>query len=90
MQRLASLLPQPENLPLRRAFLVWLKHVLARKRNLAIPFEDVEDLTEVQAMLATRLDQWEQEIREKALQQGMQQGMEKGWEKGESFLFLKK
>jgi len=79
LERLGKLLPQqPRFAQLRRAFLVWVKHVLIQHKKLDLGSRDFNDLAEVQDMLATRLQQWEEDILQKGIEQGIEQGIEKG------------
>jgi len=70
IDRLSDMLKRPHYRELRRAFLVWVKHVLVRHKELKLSGETLNDLSEVQDMLATRLQQWQEEY--------LQQGIEKG------------
>ncbi len=72
----------PEHLDsVRRAVAVWITYVLAPHKGIRLAPQETENLMEVKEMLATRIEQWESEIR--------QEGIEKGIEKGEAALFLK-
>jgi len=55
---------------LRRALAVWIYYVVAPHKGLQLDKRDVQDLTEVKEMLATRIKQWQQEIMEKGLKDG--------------------
>lgn len=68
----------PDQLSLRRAFTVWIRRVLLPVRLPGQELPEVNNLMEVQTMLAERVKEWTREWKEEGLQQGMQQGMQKG------------
>ena len=61
----------------KRAVAVWITYVLAPHKGIKLEPRDTENLDEVKNMLATRIEQWENDI------------LERGIEKGELALFLK-
>lgn len=85
----------------KRAVSVWITHVLAPHKGIKLKPKDTENLQEVKNMLATRIEQWESDIRkqglkegleagrEKGREEGLEEGLEKGLEKGEAILLLK-
>ncbi|MEJ2619420.1 MAG: Rpn family recombination-promoting nuclease/putative transposase [Candidatus Thiodiazotropha sp.] len=58
----------------RRALAVWINHVVVPHRGIRLEPEDIEDLDEVKVMLATRIEQWEKDIRQESRQEGRQEG----------------
>lgn len=94
----AALEEMVQNMPshldsLKRAIAVWITYVLAPHKGIKLSPRDIEDLDKVKNMLATRIEHWEIDIREKGLKEGIEKGIEKGKkegiEKGEVTLFLK-
>ena len=71
---------------LRRAFISWIRRVVAPGKGVELESQDIEDFAEVQIMLATRIQQWEQEIRKQEFEKGREEGMEKGILTGEAKL----
>jgi len=64
----------PDQVSLRRAFTVWIRRVLLPVRLPGQELPEVNDLMEVQTMLAERVKEWTREWKEEGLQQGMQKG----------------
>ena len=83
-------LKSPEQASLRRAFTVWLKRVFLPGRVPGVEFSNLNDLQEVQSMLAERVIEWTEEWKrqgaEKGRQEGRQEGLEEGLQKGEATL----
>lgn len=67
---LSQHLAAPEYDSLRRALVVWIKRVLLRKLQPDDEFKELNDLQEIDNMLAERVEQWTT----KWMQQGIQQG----------------
>jgi hypothetical protein len=82
VRALAHWLRAPEQLGLRRAILRWLKLVFLPARLPGIELPEVQDLQEVDAMLAERVMEWTQEWKREGLEEGLQQGREQGLEQG--------
>ena len=59
---------------LRRAFISWIRRVVAPSKGVELEPQDIEDFAEVQIMLATRIKQWEQEIRKQEFEKGILSG----------------
>ena len=74
---------------LRRAMAVWIYYVVAPHKGLQLDKRDVQDLTEVREMLATRIKQWEKEFIEKGLEKGREEGLEKGRKEGKASMLNK-
>ncbi|MBI3777189.1 MAG: Rpn family recombination-promoting nuclease/putative transposase [Gammaproteobacteria bacterium] len=60
---------------LRRAFISWIRRVVAPGKGVELEPQDIEDFAEVQIMLATRIKQWEQEIRKQEFEKGIEKGI---------------
>ena len=69
---------------LRRAFVSWIYRVVAPGRSVELTSSNFEDFSEVQVMLATRMQQWEQELIEKGVERGVEKGIERGMVIGEA------
>ncbi|MFP4147835.1 MAG: transposase, partial [Halorhodospira sp.] len=75
---LGEWLHRPEQRRLRREFALWVQRVLLRRK----PFDEqnplddqeVQELEEVQQMLAERMKEWEQQWKQEGLQEGRQEG----------------
>lgn len=81
--RLRTRLSGPEHDSLQRAFTVWLNRVILKRISSpddAIP--EIENLQEVETMLADRIKQWERDFQQAGLQKGMEEGLQKGLEEG--------
>jgi predicted transposase YdaD len=76
-------LAEPEQLSLRRHFAVWLKRVLLPSRMRGINFDQVNDLQEIDNMLAERVKDWTRDWKEQGLEEGRKEGREEGREEGE-------
>jgi predicted transposase YdaD len=84
VRALLVLLNDPAQDRIRRTFAVWIKHLLRRKAgtsNIA-EIESINDLLEVDTMLAERIESWFDEATQKGLQQGLEKGREEGREEG--------
>ncbi len=75
---LITWLREPAQESLRRAFTVWLRRVLLPARLPTVFIPEVQELVEVQAMLAERVVEWTQEWKEEGLRAGLQQGLQQG------------
>ena len=87
---LVEWLTSPEQASLRRAFTVWLKRVFLPGRVPGVEFSNLNDLQEVQSMLAERVIEWTEEWKrqgvEKGRQEGLQEGRQEGRQEGEATL----
>jgi predicted transposase/invertase (TIGR01784 family) len=79
---LVDWLKAPEQASLRRAFAVWINRVLLPTRLPGQQVPRVNDLIEVENMLAERVKEWTREWKEAGIQEGMQKGIRKGIRKG--------
>ena len=64
----------PEQTDLRRAFTVWLGRVLLPGRLSGVELPQINELQEVETMLAERAKEWTKQWWEGGVEQGMQQG----------------
>lgn len=76
--RLVEWLRSSDHLPLRRAFVVWLKRVILPARAPEAEIPDVVELQEMQTVLAERVKGWVEEWKEMGLKQGLEQGVHLG------------
>jgi predicted transposase/invertase (TIGR01784 family) len=79
---LVAWLEFPEQTSLRRAFTVWLKRVFLPGRLPGVEFGGINDLQEVQSMLAERVIEWTEEWKRQGLQEGLEEGLQQGLEVG--------
>jgi uncharacterized protein DUF4351 len=78
LRALIDWLKAPEQRHLRRAFTVWLKRVFLPGRVPGRVFDELQDLQEVEAMLAERVKEWAEEWKRQGLQEGIQEGLQQG------------
>jgi predicted transposase YdaD len=78
LRHLTDWLHAPQQAGLRRSFTEWLRRVLLPGRLPGITIPAMQELQEVDDMLAKRVQEWYAEYERKGLQAGMAQGMEKG------------
>jgi len=82
VQQLIEWLKAPEQTSLRRAFAVWIRRVLLPVRLPGQSLPEINNLVEVDAMLAERVKEWTYEWKQEGIQEGMQEGMQKGMQEG--------
>jgi len=75
---LVAWLHEPAHASLRRAFTVWLRRVLLPARLPEVFIPEVQELTEVQTMLAERVIEWTQQWKEEGLREGRREGLQQG------------
>ena len=75
---LVAWLHEPAHASLRRAFTVWLRRVLLPARLPTVSIPEVQDLGEVQTMLAERVIEWTQQWKEEGLREGRREGLQEG------------
>jgi hypothetical protein len=78
-------LEAPEQTSLRRAFTVWLKRVFLPGKMPGVEFSSINDLQEVQSMLAERVTEWTEEWK----QQGRKEGIAEGRQAGEAAMLIR-
>lgn len=71
---LVSHLKSPAYDSLRRAFVVFFNRAIFKKLNPGQTIEEFKDLQEIDTMLAERIDEWGEELRQKGRQEGRQEG----------------
>ncbi|MBP1151276.1 Rpn family recombination-promoting nuclease/putative transposase [Methylocaldum sp. RMAD-M] len=86
---LGTWLQAPEQSSLRRAFTVWLKRVFLPGRLPGVELGRINDLQEVQSMLAERVTEWTEEWKRQGMEKGLQQGRQEGRQEGEATLLLR-
>ena len=86
MARLSQHLSAPEYDSLRRVLVVWIKRVVLRKLQPDENFTALNDLQEINNMLAERVEQWTTKWMQQGLEQGLHQGMQQGMQQGEQTL----
>ena len=69
---------------LRRMFALWIRATLMRKAEYRIVLPLIDDLQELNIMLAERLEEWAHGYKAEGMQQGIQQGMQQGMQQGEA------
>ena len=93
VRELISWLKAPEQASLRRTFAVWIRRVLLPIRMPGQTLPEVNDLMEVDAMLAERVKEWTHEWKQEGIEEGMQkgklEGIEEGRKKGEAGILLR-
>jgi predicted transposase YdaD len=70
--------------PLRRAFTVWIRRVLLNRLMPQETLPDLNDLKEVEAMLAERVTEWTEKWKQEGLREGRAEGRIEGEAKGRS------
>ncbi len=78
VQQLIEWLKAPEQTLLRRSFAVWIRRVLLSVRLPSQEMPEINDLIEVDAMLAERVKEWTHEWEAKGVRKGRKEGMQKG------------
>jgi flagellar biosynthesis/type III secretory pathway protein FliH len=73
---------------LRRMLAIWIRATLMRRPEYRILLPQVDDLQELNVMLAERLEEWAHEYEaqgvKKGRQQGVQEGVRQGMQQGEA------
>ena len=67
---------------LRRMFAIWIRATLMHKAEYRIVLPQLDDLQEMNVMLADQLEKWAHGYKAEGVQLGMQQGMQKGIQQG--------
>lgn len=93
VSQLLACLPGPASASLRRAFVVWINRIVLRRLMPGQEVPDVNELQEIDTMLAETVEgwtqQWKEEGMQEGLQEGLQQGRQEGRKEGESALLQK-
>ncbi|MBK5915547.1 Rpn family recombination-promoting nuclease/putative transposase [Rhodocyclus purpureus] len=86
-------LNSPENTELRRALTVWINRVVLKRLIPGTELPKVNELKEIETMLAERVvtwtENWKREGMQQGMQQGIQQGMQQGMQQGERVLLAR-
>ncbi|MBU0498704.1 MAG: Rpn family recombination-promoting nuclease/putative transposase [Gammaproteobacteria bacterium] len=80
--QLTEKLQSPEYRSLRRAFTVWIKRLILRRFAPAGELPELQDLSEVNSMIAERVESWTQQWLRQGIQQGRQEGRQQGRQEG--------
>jgi hypothetical protein len=83
LQRLTARLRDPRHASLRRALTVWFARVLLRRLMPGENLPELHDLTEVETMLAERVDEWTQKWKREGLLEGKREGKREGQLEGQ-------
>lgn len=67
----------PENRELRRAFAVWINRIVLKRLAPGTILPEVNELNEVQNMLAERVTQWTENWKQEGMQKGIPMGQQK-------------
>ncbi len=81
VQALVAWLDAPEQRELRRTVTKWLIRLM-RRRVTQTEIPEVQDLLEVDTMLAERMKRWTREWKEEGVREGIQMGIEQGVQQG--------
>ncbi len=68
----------PDYANLRRAFVVWINRIVLRRLMPGQEIPEVNELQEIDTMLAERVEEWTEQWKQDGLQQGLQQGIQQG------------
>ena len=82
VRTLAQWIYAPEQASLRRAFTVWLKRVLLPGRLPQVKLPEITDLSEIDNMLAERIQEWTQQWKAEGREEGRKEGREEGRKEG--------
>jgi hypothetical protein len=75
---LADWLADPQQVELRRSFVIWLHEAFFKTRLPAVQFPELSTLEEIRIMLTDRVLDWTQQWKQEGLQQGRQEGRQEG------------
>jgi predicted transposase/invertase (TIGR01784 family) len=75
---LVEWLADPEQMELRRSFVIWLHEAFFKTRLPAVQFPELSNLEEIRIMLTDRVLDWTQQWKQEGLQQGRQEGRQEG------------
>jgi predicted transposase/invertase (TIGR01784 family) len=82
LEALLEWLKEPEQESLRRAFVLWFKRVFLPARVPDAEVPELQDLQEVQTMLAERVVEWTRQWKEEGLREGREEGIQQGRQEG--------
>ena len=78
LRELKERLQHPRYTSVRRAFTIWVRRVLLRRMVPEEVIPEVNDLEEVNAMLAERVKQWTEDWKKEGLEEGRMEGRMEG------------
>ena len=79
---LVDWLRSPGQRQLRRHLTEWLRRIHLPRRLPDVQLPEMQDLQEVQSMLAERVQKWYEDAERRGLEAGMQKGMQQGMQQG--------
>jgi predicted transposase/invertase (TIGR01784 family) len=86
VRRAVSLLQKrlqgPQFASLRLAFVVWINRIVLRRLMPGQEIPEVNELQEIDTMLAETVDEWTKQWKEDGLREGRQQGLQQGLQEG--------
>ena len=82
VSRLTERLQAPENRELRRALTVWIHRVVLQRLVPGATIPPVNELKEIESMLAERVGEWTKTWKEQGIKEGRRLGLEEGLEQG--------
>lgn len=74
LAQLTSRLQGPEHASLRRAFVVWINRIVLRRLMPGQQMPEVNELQEINAMLAETVEEWTRQWKQEGRQEGRQEG----------------
>jgi hypothetical protein len=74
----------PDVQDLRRSFAAWLRKVLLPSRLPGVRLDQVQDLQEVESMLAERVMEWTEQWKREGWREGLDEGRKKGLDEGQA------
>jgi len=84
VRKLRTWLKDPEHISLRRTFVMWLKRILLPKNLPGIFLSEINELVEIESMLAETVQQWYIDAENKGLAKGLEKGKAEGILEGEA------
>ena len=88
VKRLRQSLQGPKHQELRRAFVICILAIL-RRRLEGIRLPEIEELEEIETMIAEKAPTWTEMWERQGLEKGLEQGRRQGRREGESAMFLR-
>jgi hypothetical protein len=82
VSQLQQRLQGPQYASLRRAFVVWINRIVLRRLMPGQEVPEVNELQEIDTMLAETVEEWTRQWKADGLQQGLLQGLQEGRQKG--------
>jgi predicted transposase/invertase (TIGR01784 family) len=82
VSQLQQRLQGPQYASLRRAFVVWINRIVLRRLMPGQEVPEVNELQEIDTMLAETVEEWTRQWKADGLQQGRQQGLQEGRQEG--------